>query len=226
MPPVRPAWSRHSWPWRSALLGLAAAGAYLAWGSAPEAWVFDRAAIAQGEWWRLLTGHWVHSDPAHAAWDISMLLVLGAAFEPRLGWRLPLVLLASSVGVDAWLWWGASSLHYYCGLSGILHGLLGCGLWVLWRDQRHPLIAITAAGVVAKTVIENGSGEMVLTQTAWPGVPMAHLVGLCCGILLAGLFCMRERRLRCPVQRHRPVITARAAQISGAGRPASARLGQ
>jgi len=77
-------------PWRSFLLGAAAIAAYLILGAAPEAWVFDRVAIAQGEWWRLITGHWVHSDLAHAAWDIAALLLLGALFEARLRWRLPL----------------------------------------------------------------------------------------------------------------------------------------
>ena len=70
-------------PWRSLLLVAGAIAAYLVLGAAPGDWVFDRMAIAQGEWWRLFTGHWVHSDPTHAGWDISALLLLGALFERR-----------------------------------------------------------------------------------------------------------------------------------------------
>jgi len=70
-------------PWRSLLLGADAVFAYLVLGAAPGAWVFDRVAIAQGEWWRLVTAHWVHSDPAHAGWDVAALLLLGALFEAR-----------------------------------------------------------------------------------------------------------------------------------------------
>lgn len=64
-------------PWRSILLGAGAVLAYLVLGAAPEDWVFDRVAITQGEWWRLVTGRWVHSDLAHAGWDITALLLLG-----------------------------------------------------------------------------------------------------------------------------------------------------
>ena len=171
-------------PWRSLLLGALAVAAYLVLGAAPEAWVFDRVAIAQGEWWRLVTGHWVHSDLAHAAWDIIALLLFGALFEARLKWRLPLVLLVATVGVDMWLWWGEPALDHYCGLSGILNGLLIAGLLYLWRDLRHPLILLTAAGAALKIIVEINVGQALFTQTAWPSVPTVHAAGFVSGLVL------------------------------------------
>ena len=172
-------------PWRSLLLGVAAIAAYLSLGPAPEAWVFDKAAIAQGEWWRLLSGHWVHSDLSHAVWDITALLLFGALFEERLQWRLPLALLVATAGVDAWLWWGDSALQYYCGLSGILNGLLIVGLLDLWRDNRHPLILLTAVGAALKIILEIHMGQALLTRTAWPSVPVVHAAGFLSGLLWA-----------------------------------------
>jgi rhomboid family GlyGly-CTERM serine protease len=171
-------------PWRSFLLGALAVAAYLVLGAAPEAWVFDRVAIAQGEWWRLVTGHWVHSDLAHAAWDIIALLLFGVLFEARLKWRLPLALLIATVGVDMWLWWGEPALDYYCGLSGILNGLLITGLLYLWRDLRHPLILLTAAGAALKIIVEINVGQAIFTHTAWPSVPTVHAVGFLSGLVL------------------------------------------
>lgn len=170
-------------PWCSILLGAGAALAYLVMGAAPGAWVFDRVAIAQGEWWRLFTGHWVHSDLAHAGWDITALLVFGVLFEVRLRWRLPLALLIGTVGVDAWLWWGDQTLYYYCGLSGILNSLLIVGLLQLWCDLRHPLVALTGMGAAVKILVEINSGQALLTQTAWPSVPTVHAVGFLCGLI-------------------------------------------
>lgn len=172
-------------PWRSLLLAVTAMAAYLVLGAAPVDWVYDRMAVADGEWWRLITGHWVHSDPVHAGWDIAALLLLGLLFEERLRWRLPLVLLVASMGVDAWLWWAVPTLRYYCGLSGILNGLLVLGLARLWRDQRHPLILLTGIAAASKIAMEMLLGQALLVQTAWPSVPSAHAVGFFCGLLLA-----------------------------------------
>jgi rhomboid family GlyGly-CTERM serine protease len=172
-------------PWRSFLLGAGGVAAYMIFGAAPESWVFDRVAIAQGEWWRLITGHWVHSDLAHAGWDIAALLLLGALFEARLQWRLPLALLVATVGIDVWLWWGDPALRYYCGLSGILNSLLVVGLLQLWRDLRHSLIMFTGVAAAVKIIVEINAGQALLIQTAWPSVPTVHAVGFLCGLVLA-----------------------------------------
>ncbi len=172
-------------PWRTLLLSGLALALYVAFGAAPEAWVYDRTAIVQGEWWRLVSGHWVHGDPAHALWDIAALMVLGAVFESRLQSDLGIVLLLSSLGIAAWLWFAEPSLGYYCGLSGILNGLLALGLLRWWFEERHPLIWVVGLGAVAKIVWELAAGGALLTSTLWPSVPEVHGVGFVCGLALA-----------------------------------------
>ena len=54
-------------------------------GSAPEALVFDRQAILQGELWRLVTSHWVHSDVEHLTWNLVAFGLLGYMLEPCYG---------------------------------------------------------------------------------------------------------------------------------------------
>ena len=71
-------------PWHSLSLAAVALIAYMALGAAPEAWIYDRVAIGGGEVWRLVTGHWVHTDSWHALWNIAALLLLGLLFERRL----------------------------------------------------------------------------------------------------------------------------------------------
>ena len=187
-------------PWCSILLGAGAVLAYMFLGAAPEAWVFDRVAIAQGEWWRLVTAHWVHSDLAHASWNITALLLLGALFEARLQWRLLLVLLIGTVGVDAWLLWGDTTLHYYCGLSGILNSLLIVGLLQLWREFRHPLVVLTGVGAAVKILVEIKAGQALLTQAAWPSVPTVHAVGFLCGLVFVWGSRMVGRSLGIPLR--------------------------
>jgi rhomboid family GlyGly-CTERM serine protease len=183
-------------PWRATGLAITAIALYLVLGAAPGDWVFDREAIAAGEWWRLITGHWVHGDLQHATWDIAALVLFGMLFEARLQSRLPLVLLVASIGVDAWLWWGVPTLRYYCGLSGILNGLLILGLMQLWRDERHPLALLTAVGAALKIVLEMSTGQALLTETAWPSVPTAHAAGLLCGLVMAAVIPVMGRPWR------------------------------
>lgn len=89
--------------------------------------------------------------------------MLGALFEDRLQWRLPLALLVGTVGVDVWLWWGGPALQYYCGLSGILNSLLVMGLVRLWIDLRHPFVLLTGVGAAMKIFVEINAGQALLT---------------------------------------------------------------
>lgn len=171
-------------PWRTLLLTAFALVSYLFLGSAPEAWVFDRTGIAQGEWWRLITGHWMHSDASHAFWNIGALMLLGTLLEKRLQGDLVFALVMGTVGVDLWLWWGGGTLVYYCGLSGILNTLLAVGLVRLWYDLRQPLVWLIGLGAVAKIVVEISAGQALLTQTAWPSVPEVHAAGFFSGLMV------------------------------------------
>lgn len=181
--------------WRTLLFTVLALAGYLIPGAAPESWVFDRTAIEQGEVWRLVTGHWVHSGFVHAFWDIAALAVLTAVAEYRLRWQIPLALLAGTLGVDLWLWWGEGTPVRYCGLSGILHSLLAVVLVRFWCDLRHPLVLLAGLTLVLKTGAEITEGAALLTRTAWPSVPAAHAAGILSGLLLMILINL-TRKLR------------------------------
>ena len=171
-------------PWHSLSLAAVALIAYMALGAAPEAWIYDRVAIGGGEVWRLVTGHWVHTDPWHALWNIAALLLLGLLFERRLQSLLLMSLIVGTIAVDAWLWWGDTSLAYYCGLSGILNSLLIVGLVRFWQDYRHPLVLLIVLMAVTKIATELIIGQGLFTHTAWPSVPAVHAVGFAGGLVL------------------------------------------
>jgi len=196
-------WSSHGTvfvPWATLLLSSLALFTWLHAGFAPVDWVYDRAAIEQGEWWRLLTGHWVHSDGGHALWNITALVLLGLVSEKILGNWMPVALLMSTAAVDTWLWWGMPHLQQYCGLSGILNGLLAAALVHQWRLYRQPLILLIGAGAVIKIALEIMSGQAIFTQTAWPSVPESHAVGL-----LGGLVVAAAQTIRCRLHLSLPV---------------------
>lgn len=179
--------TRRNLPWLTiALAGLAAAF-YAALGPAPEAWVYDRAAIAGGEWWRLLSGHWLHGDGGHLGWNLAALLLLGTMVERCSRSLLIAGLLFGSLGVDAMLWWVTPGLTHYCGLSGVLNALLLPALAALWRaDGNGPLWLIGGLSI-GKILVEMTSGNALFTHTLWASVPESHLAGWLAGLLLVML---------------------------------------
>ena len=109
-------------------LGLHALGAGCVFAAASH-WVnllgFDPAAIAGGEWWRLLTGH-----ISHLTWQHAVVNAFGLGMVVTILYELvtPRALLASSlfiiVGIDAiFMLPGFRTGGEFVGFSGVLYGL-------------------------------------------------------------------------------------------------------
>ena len=175
-------------PWFTLLLAGAAVLITLIAGPAPAGLLFDRAALADGEVWRLLTGHLVHSDPVHLAWNLAALVPLGALLELSAGcrgWRFLGLLALGFAAVDAWLWWLEPDLALYCGLSGLLNGLFAALAVTLWRQTRHAAFLLALAGGLVKILVEVATGAALLPTTIWASVPGVHLAGLAAGLVFA-----------------------------------------
>lgn len=90
---------------------------------------YERATLLQGQWWRALTGHFLHLGWAHAWLNLAGLwLCCGLAQARPSGPGLLARLLVLSLGVSALLCTLSPSVAHYVGLSGALYGLL---VWLL-----------------------------------------------------------------------------------------------
>jgi rhomboid family GlyGly-CTERM serine protease len=174
-------------------LGLAGAGEI-----GRELLRWDRTALADGEWWRLLTGNLVHLGTAHLLLNLVGLgLVWALVGDGLRGLRgLGVVVLASSA-VGLGLWWGEPGLGWYVGLSGTLHGVLVAGALV--GSRRRPAESGLVLGLVAvKLAWESLVGPLPGTAELVGGavISAAHLYGALGG-LLTGLGLMAwDRRIR------------------------------
>ncbi len=182
--------------WVSAPLSVLAGWLYLS----PELagrLEYDRTAIAAGELWRLLTGHWTHWSGEHLFWDLLVFAVAAALWE-RLGRRRRLLacLLCSALAISLALWVLLPQVALYRGLSG-----LDCALVTALaaesirraRARRRPGVALALACVLAgylfKIAFELATGStLFLDAAAAPAanVPLAHVVGGVCGWAVAG----------------------------------------
>ena len=145
---------------------------------------FSADAIYRGEYWRLVSGHFMHADLQHLLWNCLGLAVLGTLIEYRSRNLLIATLSTGIVFVSALLLTPYAQLEYYCGLSGVLNTLLLVALWLEWKFTRSWFIIIITCGIIAKTLIEVTQGESIITHISWPPYAWSHVAGLTGGILL------------------------------------------
>ena len=162
---------------------------------ATEALRYDRAAIASGEFLRLVSGHAVHLGVAHYLLNVAGLLVVwylvGAAFPNRV-WVV--IISASIAAMDAGFWFLLPTLGWYVGLSGLLHGILAAGITGIWRTRRTEAL-ILAALMLGKLIYEALIGPLPGSEGTAGGdvVTEAHLLGAIGGFLAGLLFSIRVR---------------------------------
>jgi len=182
------------WLLPGALLLIAAL--LVATGDPGREWLrFERSMIADGEIWRLLTGHIVHLGLTHfllnGAGLVLVWFLVGREFN-HLEWLA--IVAGSVVAIDAGLWFFSPDLEWYVGLSGMLHGMLAAGILASWRVRRAEasILGIVVAGKLAYEQIvgpmpgsEGTSGGAVIVD--------AHLYGVIGGVILAAIL-IRVRR--------------------------------
>jgi rhomboid family GlyGly-CTERM serine protease len=148
---------------------------------------YDRAAIAAGQGWRLLTAHLIHLNARHAVLDVAGLLLIWMLLARDLRpsqWAV--VVLTAAAAIDCGLWLRDPSVEWYLGASGVLHGALAAGAFA--RLRRGDLEGWILAGLlIAKLTYEQIAGPMPFAGHGIPVVVDAHLYGALGGLLAAVL---------------------------------------
>jgi rhomboid family GlyGly-CTERM serine protease len=148
---------------------------------------YDRADIAAGQWWRLVTAHIAHLGLHHAVLNTLGLLFLWALFAREWSSRQWVVIIVVViVAIDCCLWLRDPRIAWYVGASGALHGVMAAG--VLSYIRRHdPLGWLMAALLAAKLGFEQVYGPLPFAGRGVPVVVAAHLYGALGGLLAAVL---------------------------------------
>ena len=161
-------------------------------GAVPESLYYNKEAISNGEIWRLVSAHIVHSDLEHLVWNLCALIILSLLIERESRSLLIAALLTGIVSINYYLWINAIGVINYAGFSGVLNTLLVIALFQQWQKKSHsifmhylPLIIYIFS--LLKIVFELFYQQMIFTQTSWQAVPQVHLVGFIAGTILAVL---------------------------------------
>jgi rhomboid family GlyGly-CTERM serine protease len=157
-----------------------------------------RRALAAREPWRLLTGHFVHLGFLHALLNCVALVLIGRLFADRLQARAFFGILGiAPILVSILFLVALPELHWYRGMSGVLHALFfaGCVVWIGATTGRARWLPIAAlvGGTVKVLVEQPWDGSFPLHEVLRAAVvPQAHLIGAIVGTA-AGLVIRRQR---------------------------------
>ncbi len=138
---------------------------------------YDRDALADGEWWRLITAHVVHLNTRHALLNAAaaavLVLLVGQALTLR-AWLW--ILLTALLAVDVGLWFLEPNVSWYVGASGVLHGVIAGGALTLAiaRDWRGAFLLVL---LIAKLGYEHLTSGDIGFSGDLPVVLVAHLYG-------------------------------------------------
>ena len=142
--------------------------------------VFYRNNINAGQWWRVISGNFVHSNYPHLFMNLAGLWILGFLFVDSLPLKTfftSILLLSLSVGFG--LYFFDLNLQKYYGFSGILYGLflVGAATAIFKKDYLAGIAAATV--IIAKIMWDlfNGGSTSSAELIGIPVAVHAHLYG-------------------------------------------------
>ena len=152
--------------------------------------IYQKQLISQGEIWRLVAGHFLHTNGYHLLLNLAaliMLWLLHGRFYSQLDYTLLFLLtaLVTSIGI----YYFSPELQQYVGLSGVLHGIFVFGALMDIRasDKTGYLLFIGVWLKIAYEQIYGASADVSSLIEASVAVD-AHLWGALGGLLFSIIY--------------------------------------
>jgi len=143
--------------------------------------------VAFGEWYRLVTGGFVHAGLIHVGMNMLVLWLLGTQVERILGHARFAALYLASLMAGAFAVMLANPTQLTVGASGAIFGLMGAAV-AFQRSQRINLMQSGLGGLIIL--------NLVITF-AIPGISIAgHVGGLVGGFLTGWVLFQLDRKVR------------------------------
>lgn len=155
---------------------------------------YDRQQLNYFQWWRLISGHFLHTNNIHLLLNLAGLALLWALhghYNPT--FRYLLIFLWLCIGTSGGLYLFTPQMQWYVGLSGVLHGMFILGAYF---DIHNKLRSgwILLFGVWLKVLHEQiyGANENVAELISANVAIDAHLFGTISGSLIIVYYLLRN----------------------------------
>jgi len=147
---------------------------------------YDRYMLNNFQWWRLITGHFIHTNTTHLLLNTAGLALLwalhGHYYQAP---RYLILFLLLCLGTSGGLYLFSPQMQWYVGLSGVLHGLFIIGAYFDIQNK-FKTGWLMLVGVWLKVLHEQiyGASEDVAQLIAANVAIDAHLFGTITGSII------------------------------------------
>jgi rhomboid family GlyGly-CTERM serine protease len=152
----------------------------------PEVLRYETVQIHKLQWWRFLSGHFVHANWVHYGLNMTGLILCVALTET--GWKLSqwlwrILLLALGISLSFWVL--QPQIGWYVGFSGILFGLYVLCSISVWPQQK--IMSSILLSVIALKLTLDLWSSVKITSDELIGIPVlveAHLYGVVTALII------------------------------------------
>jgi rhomboid family GlyGly-CTERM serine protease len=156
---------------------------------------YDREQLNNFQWWRMITGHFLHTNTTHLLLNtagLALLWALHGHYFKNLCYFVQFLMLCLGTSIGLYLF--AEQMQWYVGLSGALHGLFVIGAYFdIQKTFKTGWIMLI--GVWLKVIHEQiyGASEEVAKLIAANVAIDAHLFGTITGSLIIGYYVVAKK---------------------------------
>lgn len=153
---------------------------------------YSRDEIFQGQIWRVLSAHFVHTNWVHGVMNAAAWLLIMGIVGTQYSWlRWTIGIVVMGCGISLLLLWLNPELHGYVGFSGVLHGLLSLGLLqgvVHNKDKIHAVALVFLVLKVGREQLPEFNVQHLDHLIDAPVVVDAHMYGALMGVIVFLIF--------------------------------------
>lgn len=150
--------------------------------------LYDRQAILNGEFWRILTAPLTHFSVSHLLWNASVFTIFGAMLENISRKSLLTICLGTSLLSGLSYLFLSPELVYYGGISGVASGIVAyLGLNKVYSGAKSKrLWQLILILLILKIAVESVTNNPLFVSVDIPRflvLPSAHLLGIVVAII-------------------------------------------